>query len=86
MKKNGYVYMYSIHFIVQQDYHNIVNQLYFNKTLTNEKRRKEKFWGVFLVFLGPHLQHMEVTRLGVESELQLQAYAKATATATPDLS
>ena len=36
------------------------------------------------VFLGPHLQHMEVPRLGVESELQLPAYARATA--TPDLS
>ena len=31
-------------------------------------------------FLGPHLQHMEVPKLGVESELQLPA------TATPDLS
>ena len=30
------------------------------------------------------MQHMEVSRLGVESELQLQAYA--TATATLDLS
>ena len=35
-------------------------------------------------FLGPHLQHMEVSRLGLESELQLLAYI--TATATPDLS
>ena len=35
-------------------------------------------------FLGPHLWHMEVSRLGVESELQLWAYA--TATATQDLS
>ena len=35
-------------------------------------------------FLGPHLWHMEVPRLEVESELQLLAYA--TATATPDLS
>ena len=25
-------------------------------------------------FLGPHLQHMEVPRLGVESDLQLPAY------------
>ena len=33
-------------------------------------------------FLGLHPQHMEVPRLGVESELQLPAYA--TATATPD--
>jgi len=30
-------------------------------------------------FLGPHPQHMEVPRLGVESELQLTAYATATA-------
>ena len=36
-------------------------------------------------FLGPHLQHMEVLRLGVESELQLLAYATATATATATL-
>ena len=35
------------------------------------------------VFLGPYLQHMEVPKLGVESELQLQAYA--TATEMPDL-
>ena len=38
----------------------------------------------FLSFLGPHLQHMEVPRLGVQSELQLPAYA--TVTATQDLS
>ena len=35
-------------------------------------------------FLGPHLWHMDVLGLGVESELQLLAYA--TATATQDLS
>ena len=28
-------------------------------------------------FLGPHLQNMEIPRLGVESELQLPAYATA---------
>ena len=43
---------------------------------------KKKFF--FFVFLGPHPQHMEVPRLGVESELWLLAYA--TATALPDLS
>ena len=32
--------------------------------------------------LWPHLQHMEVPRLGVELELQVLAYA--TAKATPD--
>ena len=36
------------------------------------------------VFLGPHLRHMEIPRLGVESELHLLAYA--TATVTQDLS
>ena len=35
-------------------------------------------------FLGPHLRHMEIPRLGVEPELQLLAYT--TATATPDAS
>ena len=38
----------------------------------------------FFSFLGLHLQHVEVPRLRVESELQLPAYN--TATATPDLS
>ena len=33
-----------------------------------------------LFFLGPHLQHMEVPWLGVESELQSLAYTTATAT------
>ena len=36
----------------------------------------------FFVFLGPHLWHMEVPRLGVESELQLPAFTTATVTAT----
>ncbi len=35
------------------------------------------------VFLGPNPQHMEVPRLGVESELQLPAYTPATATQDP---
>ena len=42
------------------------------------------FFFFFLSFLGPHLQHMEIPRLGIEIELQLTAYA--TATAMPDLS
>ena len=37
-----------------------------------------------LFFLGLHLGHVEVPRLGVESDLQLLAYA--TITETPDLS
>ena len=38
---------------------------------------------LFFVFLGPHLRHMEVPRLGIESELQPLAYARATATLNP---
>ena len=34
----------------------------------------------FFCFLGPHLQHMEVPRIGVELELQPLAYTTATAT------
>ena len=36
-------------------------------------------------FLGPHLQHMEVPRVGVESEPQQPAYVIATATRDPSL-
>ena len=42
------------------------------------------FFFFFFIFLGPHPWHMEVPRLGVDSELQLPACA--TATATLDLS
>ena len=37
------------------------------------------FFFFFFGFLGPHLQHMEVSMLGVESELQLLATATLTA-------
>ena len=39
---------------------------------------------LFTCFSGPHPQHMEVPRLGIQSELQLLTYT--TATAMPDLS
>ena len=43
------------------------------------------FWFVFVFFfLTAHLKHMEVPRLGVQSELQLPSCT--TATAVPDLS
>ena len=38
---------------------------------------------IFFVFLGLHLQHVEVPRLGVKLELQLLAYSTATATKDP---
>ena len=40
--------------------------------------KKKKF--ALFCFLGPHLQHMEVPRLGVKSEPQLLASTTATAT------
>ena len=33
---------------------------------------------LYFYFLGPHMQHMEVPRLWVKLELQLQAYGTAT--------
>ena len=47
-------------------------------------KMKVFFLSFFFFFLGPHLQHMEVPRLGVKSEIQLLAYT--TATTTQDLS
>ena len=44
-----------------------------------------RFVFYFFICLGPHLWHIEVPRLGVESELKLPG-ADATATATLDLS
>ena len=41
------------------------------------KYRESLFLSFFLFFLGPHLHPMEVPRLGVQSELQLQAYCTA---------
>ena len=41
------------------------------------------FFFFLVIFLGLHLRHMEVPRLGAESELQLPAYATATATWDP---
>ena len=38
------------------------------------------FFFCLFVFLGLHPQHMEVPRLGVQSELQRPAYTRATAT------
>ena len=37
----------------------------------------------FFFFLGPHLRHVEVPRLGDKSELQLPVYATATVTQDP---
>ena len=51
--------------------------------LLREARDRPAFSWIFVfVFLGPHLWHMEVPRLGVKSELELPAYTSdPTATA-----
>ena len=41
------------------------------------------FFFFFFVFIGPHLRHMEVPRLGVQSELLLPACARDTAMPDP---
>ena len=41
------------------------------------------FFFCLFVFLGTHLQHMEVLRLGVQSELLLPAYTRAIAMPDP---
>ena len=53
----------------------------FRVTLSAPRRKKKFFF--FFCFLEPHLWHMEVPRLGVESELLLPAYITATATWDP---
>ena len=45
--------------------------------------RKITFFFLFLSLFKAHLWHMEVSRLGVESEPQLQAYTAAMATLDP---
>ena len=44
------------------------------------KDSPQRYHFCFLVFLGSHLQHVEVPWLVVESELQLLVYTTATAT------
>ena len=49
-----------------------------------QAKRCVSFFFFFFCFLGPYLQHMEVSRRGTQSVLQLSTYA--TATAKQDLS
>ena len=51
-----------------------------NSLPTSQRFEKFSFcYYYYLLFLGPHLRHMEVPRLGVEPELQPLACATATA-------
>ena len=47
------------------------------------EERNFYFFFFFLVFLGLHPWHIEVPRLGVDSELELLAYTTAAATQNP---
>ena len=54
--------------------------LRFSSVLSYGVRSKRWLWNIFsafFFFLGPHLQNMEIPKLGVESELQLLAHATA---------
>ena len=53
-------------------------------TTTGRDARYLPFSSFFALFLGLHLQHLEVSKLGVE--LKLKFPVNTTATATPDLS
>ena len=45
--------------------------------------KTDNFAFLFVCFLGLHLRHVKVPRLGVKSELPLPAYTTATATRDP---
>ena len=43
LKENGCVYIYKwITLLCSRNYHSLVNRLYFNKTLKNERKKKER--------------------------------------------
>ena len=47
------------------------------------RTRKQIIYLFILLFPGLHLQHMDISRIGVKSELQLPPYITATATQDP---
>ena len=49
----------------------------------HRKKFNVKSGGSFVCFLGLHLRHVEVPRLGVELELQLRTYSAPTAMRDP---
>ena len=58
-------------------------QMYKKKNVGRERKGKHRLSHLktylFIWFLGLHLRHMQVPRLGVKLELQLPAYTTATA-------
>ena len=61
----------------------VSKNFYFEKNPTANNFYFNFLFFFFFVFLGAHLWHMEVPRLGVESELELPAYTTVTATQDP---
>ena len=51
--------------------------------VSNPRELCVNFFSFSFFFLGPHLRHMKVPRLEVQSELQLPAYTTAIATCDP---
>ena len=66
-------------------YHKLVNGLK-NANVIRPIKPFFSFFSFLFSSLGPHLLHMEVPRLGVGSESELQLPAHDTAIATPDFS
>ena len=63
----------------------VVNEDVSMEHLGSQVRHFYLVFGLFFGGGGLHLRHMEVPRLGVESELLLLAYARATAMPDPSL-
>ena len=81
-----YIYIFSFyilfHCVLLQYIFSVVPVLYSRSLLVIYYMYSSVYMLLFVVFcfLGLHPQHIEVLRLGVQSELQLPAYATATTT------
>ena len=75
---------YQKYFLQNRKFYSKIREI--SRTLNNQNNleKEERSWRTLSSFLGLHLEHTKVPRLGVELELQLPAYT--TAMVTPDLS
>ena len=75
-----HIYIYCIHNQNKIKFHKTILKIMYN---SHSLSTCIFFFFLFFCFLGLHLQHMKVPRLGVELELKLPAYAAATAMLDP---